>query len=108
MKKLVIKATENIIAWGKIEFARRCISDFMFSNKWMQYDENIVVKNDDNNVFTTFIFIDEDTEQEVYCFNIETMESIIEADSFIEVYNIVYDIMNKLMSDYFRGLNKKD
>ena len=108
MKTLIIKAIDDVISWGKIEFARRCISDFMYSNKWMQYDENIIVKNDNNNVFTTFVFVDEDTEKEVYCFNIETMENIIEADTFIEVYNIVYDIMNKLMSDYFRGLNKKN
>ena len=104
MRTLIIKAIDDVITWGKIEFARNCIRDFMYSNKWMQYDESIKVKNVNGDIFTTFTFIDEDTEKEVFFVDIETMERIIEADSFIEVYNIVYDVMNDLMSDYFKKL----
>jgi hypothetical protein len=104
----VIKATENVIAWGKIEFARRCISDFMFSNKWLAYDENIKTITTGDNTFTTFIFVDEETEKEVFFMDFRTMKKIVDSDSFEEIYNIVYNVMNKLMSDYFRGLNKKD
>lgn len=108
MRTLIIKATENFFEFAKIDFARRCIRDFMYGNKWMQYDESIKVKNVNGDIFTTFIFIDEDTEKEVYFVDIDTMEKIVEADSFTEVYDIVYNIMNKLMSDYRRNFNKKN
>ena len=104
MRTLIIKATEDVISWGKIEFARRCISDFMFGNKWLQYDESVKVKNVNGDIFTTFVFIDEDTEEEKYFVDIETMEKIVESDSFMEIYNIIYEVMNNLMSDYFKGL----
>jgi hypothetical protein len=80
----------------------------MFSNKWLQYDENIVTKNVNGDIFTTFVFIDDDTEEEVFFIDIDTMERIVESDSFTEVYDIVYNIMNKLMSDYRQNFNKKD
>jgi hypothetical protein len=101
MRTLVIRPTENFFEFAKIDFARRCIQDFMYGNKWMQYDESIKVKNVNGDIFTTFVFIDDDTEKEVYFVDIDTMERIVSADSFMEVYNIVYDIMSKLMSDYF-------
>jgi hypothetical protein len=108
MKTLIIKATKNFFEFAKIDFARNCIRDFMFSNKWLQYDENIVTKNVNGDIFTTFSFIDEDTEEEVFFIDIDTMERIVESDSFTEVYDIVYNIMNKLMSDYRQNFNKKD
>jgi hypothetical protein len=108
MRTLVIRPTENFFEFAKIDFARRCIQDFMYGNKWMQYDESIKVKNVNGDIFTTFVFIDDDTEKEVYFVDIDTMEKIVSADSFTEVYDIVYNIMNKLMSEYRRNFNKKN
>lgn len=108
MKTLIIKATENFFGLAKVEFARHCIRDFMFENKWFAYDENIKTIITDDNTFTTFVFMDEETEKEVFFMDFSTIKEIVDSDSFEEIYNIVYNVMNKLMSDYFRDLNKKD
>jgi hypothetical protein len=97
----VVKATEDVIAWGKLNFARSIISDFMFSNKWLAYDENIKIITTGDNTFTTFVFVDDETEKEVFFMDFDTIKEIVNSDSFDKIYNIVYDVMNKLMSDYF-------